>query len=341
MFLQFDQETGEVTGHEGRHRMQALLNDGIERVAITLFPDGDKGRCSRTRITDIKLTGQYFNERVASGEVMISEALPLSREYEQEVRVKFGQQDSAVKFSISEGMTDSERYEELKNAELRVASFDADASKLTPAEVTRLEDATRRDARRYTKTLFDKFGVGKRYENQNADIEFTFSGMGFDKSIYEQNARTADYAAFGKMLSCFDEIIENAVPIDIHGDKYRNTARADADLKNVFVLVSAYRDNGVVPVQPEVKEFIEKDNSLYVAVTLHKIKDAVFTKESASNEAPAMAAHIFIISLRDLFANIKTDVIPAAPKTIVRYKVGVCCRVISSSIFIWKGTACQ
>lgn len=128
--------------------------------------------------------------------------------------------------------------------------------------------------------------------------------MGFDKSIYEQNARTADYAAFGKMLSCFDEIIENAVPIDIHGDKYRNTARADADLKNVFVLVSAYRDNGVVPIQLEVKEFIEKDNSLYVAVTLHKIKDAVFTKESASNEAPAMAAHIFIISLRDLFANI-------------------------------------
>ena len=146
MFLQFDQETGEVTGHEGRHRMQALLNDGIERVAITLIPDGEKGRYSRTRITDIKLTGQYFNERVASGEVMISEALPLSREYEQEVRVKFGQQDSAVKFSLRN--TQNMTYDEQMDA-----YFNKNGKNLSSNDSICLRD---------TKGVFSTFGMEER-----------------------------------------------------------------------------------------------------------------------------------------------------------------------------------
>ena len=106
------------------------------------------------------------------------------------------------------------------------------------------------------------------------------------------------------MLASFDEIVENAIPLEIHTDKYAGTKREDADLQRVHVLVSAFGDNGAVPVQLEVKEFATKDNSLYVTVTLHKIRDAVLTAENASKDAPATAVRISTISLRDLFANI-------------------------------------
>ena len=69
-------------------------------------------------------------------------------------------------------------------------------------------------------------------------------------------------------------------------------------------MVSAFETNGIAPVQLEVKEFIEKDNSLYVAVALHKVKDAVLATENVSTETPARAVRISTISLRDLFANI-------------------------------------
>lgn len=210
-----------------------------------------------------------------------------------------------ARFSIRDNMTEAERFDELKDAELSVATYDADASKLTRAEVARLENATRREARQYVKTLYEKFGLGeKRYENPSVKIEFDFPYKGFSKSVHEQAARGNEYGSFGEMLACFDKIVENAIPLESHTDKYAGTKREDSDLRRVYVLVSAFETNGIVPVQLEVKEFIEKDNSLYVAVALHKVKDAVLATENVSTETPARAVRISTISLRDLFTNI-------------------------------------
>lgn len=214
------------------------------------------------------------------------------------------------KFSLKEGMTEGERYEALKDAELQVPRYDGEASKLTEAEAERLARSTRRDARRYAKTLYEKFGLGKQYVNRAADIEFEFSGRGFDKSVYEQNARTADYASFGKMLASLERIIENAIPLEIHGDKYRGTHRADPLLERVYVLVSAYEDGGIVPIQLEVKEYQEQDNQLYVAVTLNKIEAGVFTTaQHFQHEAGVLSVAVpgFNLSLRELFANINPE----------------------------------
>ena len=210
-----------------------------------------------------------------------------------------------ARFSIRDNMTEAERFDELKDAELSVATYDADASKLTRAEVARLENATRREARQYVKTLYEKFGLGeKRYENPSVKIEFDFHYKGFSKSVHEQAARGNEYGSFGEMLACFDKIVENAIPLEIHTDKYVGTKREDSDLRRVYVLVSAFETNGIAPVQLEVKEFIEKNNSLYVAVALNKVKDAVLATENVSTETPARAVRISTISLRDLFANI-------------------------------------
>lgn len=263
----------------------------------------------------------FYSEQVKSADPVTyddnGDVIPLSERFNEEKNdIRFAMKtaneslmDDMVNGSerqakITAGMSEEERYDALKDAELSVSVYNADQAKITRAEVERLERATRRDARRYVKTLFEKFGLGKAYVNKQAEIEFKFSGMGFDKSVYEQNARTANYSDFGIMLANLEEIVENAIPLEIHPDKYAGTVREDKDLNRTLVFVSAYENDGIVPVQLEVKEFIEKDNSLYVAVTLNKIKDVVFTKENVSNDTPAMAAHISTISLRDLFANI-------------------------------------
>jgi hypothetical protein len=49
--------------------------------------------------------------------------------------------------------------------------------------------------------------------------------------------------------------------------------KPDPALDNVFVLTSAYRDGGyIIPVKLEVKKFKDKQNTLYVAISLKKIK---------------------------------------------------------------------
>ncbi len=276
---------------------QKLLDE-----SLVLFVDPNKNR-TQTWLKLYKLqlpsSAKYgLNGRVTYKNNSVN---PSIRENVQ----KNAKDGGGARFSIRDNMTEAERYEELKNAELSVATYDADASKLTRAEVARLENATRRDARQYVKTLYEKFGINdKRYENPSAKIELEFSYKGFAKSVHEQAARGNEYGSFGEMLACFDKIVENAIPLEIHTDKYTGTKREDTDLRRVYVLVSAFEDNGVIPVQLEVKEFIEKDSSLYVAVTLHKVEDAVLATENVSIETPARAVRISTISLRDLFANI-------------------------------------
>jgi len=213
-----------------------------------------------------------------------------------------------VKFSIKEGMSENERYNELLGAELLLAEYSGNTAKLTKGEIDSLEQATRRDARKYVQTLYDKFDLGKTYKNQNVNIEFLFSKGGFNESVSKQNSRNPDFAAFGRMLSCFDEIIQNAIPLEIHGDKYAGTKREDPSLERVFVLFSAYSDKNIVPVQLEVKELNRQDNQLYVAVALNKIRAEVFATTQHfhhdSSGVLSVAAPSSSISLQDLFKNI-------------------------------------
>jgi len=279
---------------------QKLLDE-----SLVLFVDPNKNR-TQTWLKLYKLqlpsSAKYgLNGRVTYKNNSVN---PSIRENVQ----KNAKDGGGARFSIRDNMTEAERYEELKNAELSVATYDVDASKLTRAEVARLENATRRDARQYVKTLYEKFGINdKRYENPSAKIEFAFSGRGIDKSIHEENERGARFADFGKMLASFDEIVENAIPIEIHPDKYAGTRRADPLLERTYVLVSGYEDGGVVPVQFEIKEYREQENQLYVAITLNKIETGIpVTAQRFQQNTGVLSVSppASTISLRDLFANI-------------------------------------
>lgn len=212
-----------------------------------------------------------------------------------------------VKFSLREGMTEAERYKELKDASINVPAYNAENGVLTQENVSSLERMINRDARYYVSQLYDKLGIGGTYENKAANIVFDFGSRGKNKSIYEQGARRNGFSDFAKMLTNFDAIVENAVPIEIHSDKYKGTRRENADLRQVSVFVSAFYDNGgIVPVQFEVKEYANRANELYVIVSLQKIRNAVFAAGRASAE-DTFAATVRIpyeVSLQELFSKI-------------------------------------
>ena len=63
------------------------------------------------------------------------------------------------------------------------------------------------------------------------------------------------FVSFAKMLTCFEDIIKNAELIEIHKDRYVNTPRENTNLKKIYVLISAFKDNEeIIPVKLEIKE---------------------------------------------------------------------------------------
>lgn len=95
------------------------------------------------------------------------------------------------------------------------------------------------------------------------------------------------------MLTCFEDVIDSAVGVEVH-NRNDEGYKSDLTLDNVYVLVSAFEDGDrVVPVKLEVKEFYDKENTLYVAISLESIKKMRSShKGSSKTMLPQMLAHL-------------------------------------------------
>ena len=192
---------------------------------------------------------------------------------------------------VQPGMTDADRVRALRDTDLSVPA--ARPERLEGVDLGELETAIKSRARQYIRPLAEKLGVFKDYQNDNVDLEFSYTKGSFDESIHKQKDRGGRYDDFAKMFSIFDELVQNAVPIEFHGDKYAGTQRADSNLKKVAVLVSAFQDGDrVVPVQFEIKESDGRPNKLYVSVTLRDIKTEPRVMGGGSNLAGSTAPPI-------------------------------------------------
>lgn len=94
MFLTVDFDSGEVVGHEGRHRMAALYYAGAEQVAIAVRAYGEKGKYNRKFIPEVTVTGQEFwmcrPRTRASGVVTLKGLVPFSKAYRNTVMELYG-----------------------------------------------------------------------------------------------------------------------------------------------------------------------------------------------------------------------------------------------------------
>ena len=106
LFLDIDHETGEVYGHEGRHRCVALQNAGIDEVPVLLFDTSNK--YSKEDIPSILLKGQ-FNKYHRE---FVFDAIPLSYENHDRVIQNFATQSTSQRFWEKTGAKNTLRFQE-------------------------------------------------------------------------------------------------------------------------------------------------------------------------------------------------------------------------------------
>jgi len=109
IYLIVNEKTGEVVGHEGRHRMTALMDAGVERVAtiirvtdreslIGVHGDKYNGNLLWPK-RDLRLKGQKFDNGRGSN-IALHDLLPLSERYADAARQLFSEVDNSTRFSL-------------------------------------------------------------------------------------------------------------------------------------------------------------------------------------------------------------------------------------------------
>lgn len=204
---------------------------------------------------------------------------------------------------IVQGMSDEQRYEILKNRKITVAQVNEEKYRKVLANKSELLDKSLKTtaAKRLLRRIGEEFGVFKEYQNQDIEVEFEFGKNNLDESL---NKQKGNYDTYAQMLSCFSDVISNAVGIEVHN---RNSQgyKVDRTLKNVYVLCSAFENSdGIIPVKLEIKEFYDKANRLYVAVALEAIKKDRVVSMGVPNTRSHIRTSPVNISISDIFENV-------------------------------------
>lgn len=209
---------------------------------------------------------------------------------------------SGKKFSITENMTEEERYNELKDKTISPAH--PDMSKVADIDVESYRTLSTKNAKKPIRQLAHMLGIHNvNYSNSSIDFEFGFSSNSLKTSLNHQQEYGGVYSDYAKMLTCLDELVNNAELIEVHKDYKGNEY-----LQNTYVLLSAYTEDGYLyPVQLEVKQYKEgQSNGLYLSVILTKIKEPAVVKEE-HKEISTLLVTGSNINISQLFANVNTS----------------------------------
>lgn len=215
--------------------------------------------------------------------------------------------DGVIKCSrkIVINMTDSERYEILKNRVIKnipiVRTVDGMKSISSWDDINKIIG---KEKNSLIRKIAEEFSVFKEYSNKDIDLDFHFSKNNYRESYNKQKNNYEDYA---KMFSVFNSVVENAVGIEVH-NRNNEGYKIDPTLKAIYVLVSAFQDgDNTIPVKLEIKEFTDKSNCLYVAVSLDKIKTTEVWKQGDTKNGVTQNSRSVNISISKLFAKINSN----------------------------------
>ncbi len=200
--------------------------------------------------------------------------------------------DAEGKQKIAAGMSDEQRYDILKDKSIRVASYDREKYEAARPRIKNMNTVKFTDANRIGRALANEFGAIRVYENSDVELEFEYTNNNVVESMNKQRGRYDDYIKF---LTIAEQVIENAKGLECHTDRYSGTPRADITNVGDFILIGAYEDeDGIVPVKLLVKQFTDKPNKLYVAITVNKIEAEIVTlaKGNTAKHHPAPSASI-------------------------------------------------
>ena len=214
-----------------------------------------------------------------------------------------------IRYSVREGMTEEERYNELKDKKINV--FEDTRSANYSSEIKSIEELHKKaksKAERIIKPLAEKLGIlNKSMKTPEVEIDFIFSkNKGLTESLSKQLRYGGSYADFAKAIINLDKVLENAILIEVHGEKFTDTFKADTNLDRVYVLFSAFKDGeSIIPIQLEIKKLSHEGGRLYMTVAMTKIKADVLGRSLGykNNLVPSLIS-ASEYSLADIFRNV-------------------------------------
>ena len=275
--------------------MTSVIN-AVQEKGLRVFAEAQQ-----TAETARAQEGQTATDAKPTAEAQqATDAQPQTAEQAQSAQEKPTAETERVPFSPDAGSEDSEgsrrkitaettsaeRAEILRGRKLEnikeAREISAEIAKKIP-EIVSYEDVNRyfwTEKRDLIRRIAKEFEAFKSYQNSDIDLEFDFSFTNYRESYNKQKNQ---YSYFAKMLSVLDSIVNNAVGIEVHK---RSDYKPDPTLKNMYVLMSAFEDgDSIIPVKLEIKEFYDKQNTLYVAITTNVIKKAEVYKQGTTKTA--------------------------------------------------------
>ena len=226
------------------------------------------------------------------------------RQSSKKEAVKAKKTENTFGKKISPAMTDSERYEILKDLVIEVAEYEGEADEQISVYK---EDLDSKNKNLFKKALlkigeyFNIFNVDG-YKNDNCEIE-VFISRG---TLKESSSKLLDNPAMiVKLFPKIDIAIKNAIGIETHNNRYY----FDDSTVSFTNLLGGYIDgNYFVPVRFGLKTSINGKNSLYVLIDQSKIKkDRVIKQFAVANYS-----RLSVISIAEILKNVNS-------KDILRY----------------------
>ena len=206
---------------------------------------------------------------------------------------------------ITEGMSEEERYNVLKDKKIQPQTIEIDEN--FDIDFEYLESNIKSIVEKPLLKKLRELGYLKHYKTSVIDVDFELTGKGVSKSLHSQ---TVDYGGsfgdFAKVILNLQKLLDNSVLLEIHSDKGKGTPKENPQLRRTYVLMSVFQEGKYLkPVQFEVKQYVDENNRLYLAVALTKIETSVMGNSILDeNQASTYLLPVSNISIPDLFAKI-------------------------------------
>lgn len=247
----------------------------------------------------------FTPEQIKSAELVTrndsGDVIPLSE--------RFNASKGDIRYSIDSDMTEDERYQELRGKTVAVtpeAKY-TDEQLASIHTLEQLNAKAKSKAEKVIRPLAESLGILNRsMKTPDVEINFTFSkNKGLRESMSKQLRYGGTYADFAKALVNLDGILENAVLIEQHKDKYAGTVRENPYLNSVSVLVGVFRDgDSLIPTQIEIKDTADAGGTLYMTVAMTKIETGVLGSTMNQNGTSRSLIPISSYNLAEIFANV-------------------------------------
>lgn len=221
----------------------------------------------------------------------------------------FDRNNPDIRYSIDSDMTEDERYQELREKTVAVtpeAKY-TDEQLASIHTLEQLNAKAKSKAEKVIRPLAENLGILNRtMKTPDVEIDFTFSkNKGLRESMSKQLRYGGTYADFAKALVNLDGILENAVLIEQHKDKYAGTTRANNQIKSVSVLVGVFRDgDSLIPTQIEIKDTSNAGGILYMTVAMTKIEADVLGSGAQKNWRGRSLISASAYNLAEIFSNV-------------------------------------